>query len=116
MMLVGADKDEAQSKAEGYLLRMGITQEKFKRFPANLSGGEQQRVAIARSLASRARIILADEPTGNLDIENTENIIELLRQLAHDDGLCVIIVTHDVDVADKADIVYKMRDGILVPR
>ena len=92
---------------------MGITREQFRRFPANLSGGEQQRVAIARSLASGARIILADEPTGNLDGANTERILEILMSLAHDDGYCVIVVTHDMEVAGKADVVYRMRDGFL---
>jgi len=111
--LAGIDKGDAKPKAEEHLLRVGITLEKFKRFPSNLSGGEQQRVAIARSLASGARILLADEPTGNLDVENSDNIMEILGGLAHDDGYCVIVVTHDMEVADKADVVYKMRDGML---
>ena len=113
MELVGMNPDDAKPKAEEYLLRVGITQEKFKRFPSNLSGGEQQRVAIARSLASGAQIILADEPTGNLDVENSDNIMEILSGLAREDGYCVIVVTHDIDVANTADVVYKMRDGYM---
>jgi putative ABC transport system ATP-binding protein len=113
MELIGLDKKEARERAAQFLFRVGITREQFKRFPANLSGGEQQRVAIARSLASGPRIILADEPTGNLDGANTERILEILMSLAHDDGYCVIVVTHDMEVAGKADVVYRMRDGFL---
>ena len=90
-----------------------ISAEKHNRFPANLSGGEQQRVAIARALAGGAKTILADEPTGNLDAANTENVIELLRALAHEKGYCVIVVTHDQEVSDMADEVYRVRDGVL---
>ena len=82
-----------------------------KRLPAHLSGGEQQRVAIARTLAQGCKIILADEPTGNLDSTNTHNIVEILKSLAHDDGCTVIIVTHDPAVAEQADHVLQMKDG-----
>ena len=82
-----------------------------KRLPSHLSGGEQQRVAIARTLAQGCKIILADEPTGNLDSTNTRNIVEILRSLAHDDGCTVIIVTHDSAVAEQADTVLQMKDG-----
>ena len=82
-----------------------------KRLPSHLSGGEQQRVAIARTLAQGCKIILADEPTGNLDSTNTRNIVEILRSLAHDDGCTVIIVTHDPAVAEQADMVLQMKDG-----
>ena len=82
-----------------------------KRLPSHLSGGEQQRVAIARTLAQGCKIILADEPTGNLDTTNTRNIVQILKSLAHDDGCTVIIVTHDPSVAEQADTVLQMRDG-----
>ena len=82
-----------------------------KRLPAHLSGGEQQRVAIARTLAQGCKIILADEPTGNLDSTNTVNIVKILCSLAHDDGCTVIIVTHDSAVAEQADAVLQMKDG-----
>ena len=82
-----------------------------KRLPSHLSGGEQQRVAIARALAQGCKIILADEPTGNLDSTNTRNIVEILRSLAHDDGCTVIIVTHDPAVAEQADVVLQLKDG-----
>jgi len=113
MELVGMGIKEAKQKAKNYLLRVGITQDRCRRFPANLSGGEQQRVAIARSLASGARVLLADEPTGNLDVANSENIMEILSDLANEDGYCVIVVTHDNDVAENADFIYRMVDGVI---
>ena len=82
-----------------------------KRLPNHLSGGEQQRVAIARTLAQGCKIVLADEPTGNLDSANTSNIVQILRSLAHDDGCTVIIVTHDHAVAEQCDTVLQMKDG-----
>jgi len=113
MELSGAAPNDAKPKSEEFLSRVGIMGDKLKRYPSNLSGGEQQRVAIARSLASGAKVILADEPTGNLDVANAENIMEILKALAHDDGYCVVIVTHDIDVAEKADVMYRMSDGKL---
>ena len=93
---------------------MGITDEKIKRYPANLSGGEQQRVAIARTLATGAHVLLADEPTGNLDKNNGDKLIEILGQLAHEQGYCVIIVTHDPSIAERSDKVWRMSDGMLI--
>ena len=78
-----------------------------------LSGGEQQRVAIARAMSMDARLLLADEPTGNLDTENSRLIIELLLDMAHRDGYCVVVVTHDPEIADRADKIYRIRDGVL---
>ena len=111
--LSGGDTKDAVKKAKELLLRVGIGEEKHKRYPANLSGGEQQRVAIARELSSGAKLILADEPTGNLDVENGDAVIEILRSLAHDDGYCVIVVTHDLDIAKRADAMYRMKGGEL---
>ena len=91
--------------------RVDLPAEYDKRFPSHLSGGEQQRVAIARTLAQGCKIILADEPTGNLDSANSRNIVEILRSLAHDDSCTVIIVTHDPAVAEQADTVLQMLDG-----
>lgn len=85
----------------------------WKRLPAMLSGGEQQRVAIARTLAVHAQIILADEPTGNLDTENSTQIIQLLSRLAHEENCCVVVVTHDLEVAKAADVVFRMDSGRL---
>lgn len=104
-------KKEAARQAKENLGLVGLAPEKYKRYPSNLSGGEQQRVAIARSLSGSARILLADEPTGNLDGENTKNIISIFRNLAHEFGYCVIVVTHDPEIAAVSDAVWKMSDG-----
>lgn len=113
MELCGVMPKDAKERARLLLERVCITEEKHNRFPSNLSGGEQQRVAIARSLSTGAKTLLADEPTGNLDAVNTKNIMEILRGLAHNDGCCVIVVTHDPEVSESADIVYRMKDGVL---
>lgn len=104
-------KAAAEGLAKEKLLKVGITESQFRRLPNMLSGGEQQRVAIARALACGSEIILADEPTGNLDSKNSRNIVEILKNLAHEENRCVIIVTHDPSVAEAADIVLKMEDG-----
>lgn len=116
MELNGIGKSTAASKAAELLERMGIAREKHRRFPSQISGGEQQRVAIARALSSGARILLADEPTGNLDEENTGHIFEILQELAHERGYCVIVVTHDMQAAEAADRVLWMRGGLLEER
>ncbi len=81
--------------------------------PSQLSGGEQQRVAIARALVAGPAIILADEPTGNLDSKNGERVISILRRLVDDQGQTVVLVTHDPSVATRADRVIQMRDGLI---
>jgi len=113
MELNGIAPKAAKERAKDLLESVGIGGEKFRRFPANLSGGEQQRVAIARSLATGAGVLLADEPTGNLDGENSRNVVELLTRLAHEEGYCVIIVTHDLTIAKASDLVFNMADGVL---
>ena len=113
MELSGVGTKAARIRAKELLESVGIGEEKFRRFPANLSGGEQQRVAIARSLATGAGVLLADEPTGNLDGENSRNVVELLTRLAHEEGYCVIIVTHDPAIAEASDLVLRMADGVL---
>ncbi len=106
-------KKKANELARERLLQVGLQESQFKRLPNMLSGGEQQRVAIARALASGSEIILADEPTGNLDSTNSRNIVEILQKLAHEEKRCVIIVTHDPSVAEAADVVLQMKDGVL---
>jgi len=106
--------ENAKQIAEEKLRAVGLDESYFKRLPAMLSGGEQQRVAIARALASDAKIILADEPTGNLDTENSESVFSLLQQLAHEESYCIIVVTHDLAIADKADEILRLKDGCLV--
>ncbi len=107
------NRSEAKTLAKEKLRNVGIAESQFKRFPAQLSGGEQQRVAIARALAAGSEIILADEPTGNLDITNGEQVIAILLRLAHEENRCVIVVTHDLEIASQMDVVFTMRDGIL---
>ncbi len=113
LYLRGLPKKEAEAQAAERLEQVGITADKRNRLPSHLSGGEQQRIAIARALASDTELILADEPTGNLDSENGMRIIELLSELAHEENRCVIVVTHDPKVADQADEILQMEDGRL---
>ena len=113
MELCGVHTKKAKERARPLLESVGISAEKHDRFPANLSGGEQQRVAIARALATGAKTVLADEPTGNLDAANTVNVIEILRALAREKDYCVVVVTHDSEVSEMADVVYRMKDGVL---
>ena len=109
----GIPKKQANQRAAELLESVGIDSTKHKRYPSNLSGGEQQRVAIARSLSSGAKVLLADEPTGNLDVANGDAVIEILKDLAHNQGHCVVIVTHNMEIAEMSDVVYRMSDGVL---
>lgn len=113
LLLSGMPKAEAITEAKGCLESVGIPLELYHRLPAKLSGGEQQRVAIARALASHAKVITADEPTGNLDEENAELVMKLLKKLAHEQGKTVIIVTHDSAVAEESDLVLRLKGGKL---
>lgn len=112
--LSGMSLKEAQVLAGEKLTSVGLKENQWNSYPANLSGGEQQRVAIARALAKGGNVFLADEPTGNLDSENTELIMKLLRKLVVEEGYCVIIVTHDNTVAAQTDVTLRMENGILV--
>ena len=107
----GVARKEARERAKEYLREVGIDEKKFGKYPRMMSGGEQQRTAVARAMASGGRIILADEPTGNLDTENEEKIVELLVSLAHDRGFTVVMVTHNRQIADRADVRLVMKDG-----
>lgn len=107
----GIDPKTAIKTGKEVLNALGIKGDKQGRYPANLSGGEQQRVAIARTLATGAKIILADEPTGNLDDDNTARILEILKQLAHEQDFCIIIVTHDTELAESCDSMWNITEG-----
>jgi len=113
MRLMGVSAKEAKGRARALLDSVGLDDVDSRKLPAMLSGGQQQRVAIARALASSAKVILADEPTGNLDSENSALVIDLLKRLVREEEYCVIVVTHDQEIAAGADVVYRMKDGVL---
>ena len=104
---------EAKARAREYLAKVDLPETLYKKMPGMISGGEQQRVAIARAIAAGGEILLADEPTGNLDSQNEKVIVDLLCKLAHEDNYAVIVVTHNEAVAAAADVVYGMSDGVL---
>ena len=114
MELRGMKPAEAKKRAAELIAKVGLPETTLDRFPAMLSGGEQQRVAIARALGMETKVLLADEPTGNLDSENSEKIFGILEALAHEDGYCVVIVTHDTELGDRADMTFRLHDGELV--
>ena len=116
MALCGVPPQEAAQQARELARRVSLPEELLDRYPSRISGGEQQRVAIARSLTLDRRLLLADEPTGNLDSENSDIVIDLLRRLAHEEDRCVIVVTHDLSVMDQADVTYRVRDHRLARR
>ena len=113
LVLAGAGMREAQAQASPWLERLGLA-ERLQRTPEELSGGERQRVAIARALAGEPALILADEPTGNLDSKRSRETVQLLADIAHERGACVILVTHDTDAAQLADRRFILRDGRLL--
>ncbi len=114
MIRLGKLSDGAmKSRALELLEAVGIAH-KAERRANHLSGGEQQRVAIARALANQPEIILADEPTGNLDSANSEKVFELLKRLAHDRKITILVVTHNPAIAKASDIVLEMQDGSFI--
>ena len=112
VLIKNSRSKEAKEIAEKLLGEVGL-KDKLDSLPANLSGGEQQRVAIARALANNPNILLADEPTGNLDAENANKFMELLNKLHSDYSLTLIIATHSDEIASRAQIRYKLYDGKL---
>ena len=110
LMISGADKVERMKKVEEHLEEVGLW-DKRGNLPSQLSGGQKQRVAIARALANDPKIILADEPTGNLDSKSGEEIMEHIIGLCRNSGITVILVTHDPYIAGRADRVVKIKDG-----
>jgi ABC-type lipoprotein export system ATPase subunit len=114
MDLRGTKRKLQEAGARQLLERMGIDASRQERRPTRLSGGEQQRVAIARALANGPAVILADEPTGNLDSKTSTRIVELLYSLTTQEGRTIVVATHDADIAARADIVLEMKDGKLI--
>ena len=112
-MLIGRqNKGEAQSRAEQMLSAVGL-QHRISHRPSALSGGERQRVAIARALVNNPALVLADEPTGNLDHKTTESIFELIQQLNQEKQIAFLLVTHDLSLAEKLNRRLIMQDGVL---
>jgi len=113
MEFIGVGKSERKKRARELLDQVELTGGKQSRKPSHLSGGEQQRVAIARALANNPKLILADEPAGNLDSQTSDTIVELLRTLAHSHDTTVVVVTHDEEMAKQSDRTFRLADGRL---
>lgn len=103
---------DKKTKALELMKNVGLSEEEAKRKILKLSGGEQQRIAIARSLSYNPKIIIADEPTGNLDKDTENEILKIFRRLANEENKCIIIVTHSQNVCDEVDIVYELNRGV----
>ena len=112
-MLANIPRSEAESRAKVLLERVQLLH-RLEHRPGELSGGEQQRVAIARALINQPSLILADEPTGNLDSENTERVFQLLHELNQENDLAVVLVTHNDELAKRCHREIRMRDGQIV--
>ena len=110
--LDGISQREAHAQAKAGLEQVGLGS-RLDHLPGMLSGGEQQRVAVARALVTKPTLLLADEPTGNLDTSGSQQVMKLLRDLVADFGQTVVLVTHDAEIAAAADRVLRMRDGVI---
>jgi len=113
LRFMGESKRSAQKKAKYWLQRVGLGARSSHR-PSALSGGERQRVAIARAIAKNPSVILADEPTGNLDSKTGMDIIDILRDINQKEGTTIIQVTHDPEVANRSDSICTLRDGLII--
>ena len=113
--IAGADREAAQSEARRLLALVGLA-ERMDHRPAQLSGGEQQRVAMARALANNPRVLLADEPTGNLDTRTADGVFEMLINLVRSEGLSALIATHNYELSKKMDRTLLLDKGVLVER
>jgi len=112
-IIAGIDKSTARSRARELLEWMGLT-ERANHRPGQLSGGEQQRVAIARALAASPRVLLADEPTGNLDPATADDVFDVLMHLARGAGLAALVATHNPELAKRMDRIVRVENGVLV--
>ncbi|NCN27995.1 ABC transporter ATP-binding protein [bacterium] len=107
------NQEDSQERAKAILERVGLA-DRALHFPNELSGGEQQRVAVARAFVSRPKILFADEPTGNLDSKSGSKVLQLLKDLQSEEGSSLIVVTHDPQVAELGDATLKLKDGKIV--
>jgi len=110
LIAAGVPRSERRRRALEMLARLGMENKASKK-PTELSGGHEQRVAIARALVNNPSVILADEPTGNLDSANAKNVVELLREINKREGKTILLVTHNLEIAEYADRIVRMRDG-----
>jgi putative ABC transport system ATP-binding protein len=113
LIYAGIPTEERMERAKASLAAVGMEQ-RMSHKPNELSGGQRQRVAIARALVNKPSIILADEPTGNLDVKNSGIVFDLLTRLAKDNGQAVILVTHNPEIAGRCDFTRPMRDGLFI--
>jgi lipoprotein-releasing system ATP-binding protein len=113
-LMAGCSPAAARARAAALLSDLGLA-ERLEHQPAQLSGGEQQRVAVARALANRPRILLADEPTGNLDPETSASVFESLRSMVRGQGVAALIATHNLELAGQMDRVLTLRQGRILP-
>ncbi len=113
LLTAGLGHKKSEDRASELLDRVGL-RDRVDHLPDELSGGEQQRVAIARALANRPRIVLADEPTGDLDTKTGSDVVQIMYALAKQERTAVIVVTHDPIIAERADVLLEMRDGRIV--
>lgn len=113
LSIAGLDKNERRKRAEELLESVGL-KERMKHKPAELSGGERQRVAIARALANNPEFLLMDEPTGNIDSKTAKEIMGLVKRLNKDEGVTIIMITHDQQLATQAKRIVKMLDGSII--
>ena len=116
MEFAGISKSKRIERAKALLAEVGLSPDQMDRKPGRLSGGQQQRVAIARALANKPRLILADEPTGNLDSQTGKMIFDLLHDLAKKENTTIIVVTHDLAIAGKTDVTFTLSDGKLIKK
>ena len=112
-LIARRNSKEVEEKAKELLTKLGL-QDRFHHKPNELSGGEKQRVAVARALINDPKLILADEPSGSLDSGNKKELHSLLRQLCNEYGLTILLVTHDNELAETSDRIITMRDGMIV--
>ncbi len=113
LLVCGIGPREARKRAVAALAQVGLG-ERMEHRPAELSGGQRQRVTVARSLVNEPAIVWADEPTGNLDSEAANDVLELMRQLNRERGQTLVVVTHDPDIGELCDRIVRMRDGLIV--
>lgn len=116
MEFAGVGAAERKDRAQKLLDQVGLSDDKQTRKPTRLSGGEQQRVSIARALANKPKLILADEPTGNLDSQTSKVIVSLLRDLAKSENTTIVVVTHDLNITKHTDMTFQLKDGKLIER